>query len=94
MKLAARGGPIIAAAPGPAAWRHHEDALAERVTTLHSTASQALAGERNAGVLSRIAAGDLTGAVAALTAWCADHLIAIRAGDGDAAPAGGGDTAE
>jgi DNA-binding CsgD family transcriptional regulator len=94
VRLAARGGPIVALAPGPAAWRHHEDALAERVTSLHSTASQALAGERNAGVLSRIAAGDLTGAVAALTAWCADHFIAVRAGGGDAAPAGGGDAAE
>ena len=88
MKLPARGGPIVAAAPAPAAWRHHENALAERVTTWHSTASHALGGERNAGVLSRLAAGDLTGAVAALTAWCADHLIALPAG-GDALPAGG-----
>ena len=74
MKLSARGGAIAAVVPGPVAWRRHEDALAERVTTLHGAASHALGGERNAGVLSCVAVGDLTGAVAALTAWCVDYL--------------------
>jgi len=71
VKLSARSGAIAAVVPGPA-WRRHEDALAERVTTLHGAASQALGGERNAGVLGCVADGDLTGAVAALTAWCVD----------------------
>ena len=42
MKLSARGGAIAAVVPGPVAWRRHEDALAERVTTLHGAASHAL----------------------------------------------------
>lgn len=79
MKLSARGGAIAAVVPGPVAWRRHEDALAERVTTLHGVASHALGGERNAGALSCVAVGDLTGAVAALTAWCVDHLTTFSA---------------
>jgi DNA-binding CsgD family transcriptional regulator len=72
---APRQGEVIAAvAPRLVAWRRHEDALAERLTTLHGAASHAMVGQPNAGVLSCIAAGDLTGAVAALTAWCADNL--------------------
>jgi DNA-binding CsgD family transcriptional regulator len=79
VKLSARGGAIAAVVPGPVAWRRHEDALAERVTTLHGVASHALGGERNAGVLSCVAVGDLTGAVAALTAWCVDYLTTFSA---------------
>ena len=79
MKLSARSGAIAAVVSGPTAWRRHEDALAERVTTLHGAASHALGGERNAGVLSCVAVGDLTGAVAALTAWCVDHLTVLAA---------------
>jgi DNA-binding CsgD family transcriptional regulator/GAF domain-containing protein len=60
----------------PAAWRRREDALAERLTGLHAAVSQTLGGERNARVLERVAAGDLTGAAAALTAWCADRVTA------------------
>ena len=67
------------------AWRRHEDALAERVTTLHGVASHALGGERNAGVLSCVAVGDLTGAVAALTAWCVDYLTTFATSGEDAA---------
>jgi DNA-binding CsgD family transcriptional regulator len=74
----------VAVMPGPAAWRRHEDVLAERVTTLHGAASNALGGERNAGVLSRVAVGDLTGAVAALTAWCVDNLITFATSGEDA----------
>jgi DNA-binding CsgD family transcriptional regulator len=83
VKLSARGGAIAAVVPGPTAWRRHEDALAERVNTLHGAASHALGGERNAGALSCVAVGDLTGAVAALTAWCVDHLtvLAVRGED-------------
>lgn len=84
MKLSARGGAIVAVVPGPTAWRRHEDALAERVTTLHGTASHALGGERNAGVLSCVAVGDLTGAVAALTAWCVDYLTTFATNGEDA----------
>ena len=83
MKLSARGGAIAAVVPGPA-WRRHEDALAERVTTLHGTASQALGGEPNAGVLSCVADGDLTGAVAGLTGWCVDHLTTFATSGEDA----------
>jgi len=71
--------------PGPTAWRRHEDALAERVTTLHGAASHALGGERNAGVLSCAAVGDLNGAVAALTAWCVDYLTTFVTNGEDAA---------
>lgn len=87
MTLSARSGAIAAAGPTPAAWRRHEDALAERVTTWHGAASQALGGERNAGVLGCVAAGDLTGAVAGLTAWCVDHLTTLATGGEDATPA-------
>jgi len=79
VKLSARGGAIAAVVPGPTAWRRHEDALAERLITLHGAASHALGGERNAGVLSCVAVGDLTGAVAALTAWCVDYLTTFSA---------------
>jgi DNA-binding CsgD family transcriptional regulator len=81
VKLRARGGAIAALAPEPAAWRRREDALAERLTTLHGAASHALGGERNAGVLGCVAAGDLTGAVAALTSWCVDHLTVATSGE-------------
>jgi DNA-binding CsgD family transcriptional regulator/GAF domain-containing protein len=84
VKLSGRGGAIIAVAPGPAAWRRHEDALAERIKALHGAASQALAGERNVGVLSRIVDGDLAGAVAALAAWCVDHLTYLETSGEDA----------
>src|ERR1700735_1008463 len=70
--------------PGPA-WRRHEDALAERVTTLHGAASQALGGEPNAGALGCVADGDLIGAVAALTGWCVDHLTTVATSAADAA---------
>jgi DNA-binding CsgD family transcriptional regulator len=83
VKLSARSGAIAAVVPGPAAWRRHEDALAERVTALHNAASQALGGERNAGVLSCVAVGDLPGALAALTAWCVDHLTILAASGED-----------
>jgi DNA-binding CsgD family transcriptional regulator len=83
VKLSARSGAIAAVVPGPAAWRRHEDALAERVTALHDAASHALGGERNAGVLSGVAVGDLTGAVAALTARCVDHLTVLAASGED-----------
>jgi DNA-binding CsgD family transcriptional regulator len=83
VKLSARGGAIAAVVPG-AAWRRHEDVLAERVTTLHGAASHALGAEQNAGVLSCVAAGDLTGAVAALTACCVDHLSTFAATGEDA----------
>jgi DNA-binding CsgD family transcriptional regulator len=76
VKLTARGGSVAAAAATPAAWRRREDALAERVTALHAAASQALGGEQNVGVIARVVAGDLAGAVAAMTAWCADRLTA------------------
>jgi DNA-binding CsgD family transcriptional regulator len=75
----------VAVVPGPAAWRRHEDALAERIKTMHAAASQALAGEQNVGVLSRIGDGDLSGAVAALAAWCLDHLTYLGTPGGDAA---------
>jgi DNA-binding CsgD family transcriptional regulator len=84
VKLSGKGGAVVAVAPGPAAWRRHEDALAERLTVLHAAASHALGGEPNVGVLSRVVAGDLTGAVAALTAWCADHLTSFPTGSEDA----------
>ncbi|MGD0609676.1 MAG: hypothetical protein ABSA53_39665, partial [Streptosporangiaceae bacterium] len=84
MKLSARSGAIAAVVPGPA-WRRHEDALAERVTTLHGAASQALGGEPNVGVLGCVADGDLTGAVAALTGWCVDHLTIFATSGEDAA---------
>jgi DNA-binding CsgD family transcriptional regulator len=87
VKLSARGGAIVAMVPGPAAWRRHEDALAERVTTLHGAASHALGNERNAGVLSCVAVGDLIGAVAGLTAWCVDHLTTFATSGEDATPA-------
>src|SRR5260370_16493490 len=70
--------------PVRAAWRRHEDALAERVTALHGAASHALGGERNAGVLSCVAVGDLTGAVAGLTGWCGDYLTAFVTNGEDA----------
>jgi DNA-binding CsgD family transcriptional regulator len=82
VKLSARGGAIAAAVPGPA-WSRHEDALAERVITLHGAASHALGGERNAGVLGCVANGDLVGAVAALTAWCVDHLTTFASSGED-----------
>ena len=84
MKLSARSGAIAAVMPEPAAWRRHEDALAGRVTTLHGAASDALGGEWNAGVLSCVAVGDLTGAVAGLTAWCVDHFSTFVASGEDA----------
>jgi DNA-binding CsgD family transcriptional regulator len=68
---------MVATAATPAAWRRREDALAERVTTLHTAASQALGGEQNVGVIARVVAGDLAGAVAAMTAWCAGRLTAV-----------------
>ena len=83
MKLSARSGAIAAMVPGPA-WRRHEDALAERVTTLHGAASQALGGEPNAGALGCVADGDLIGAVAALTGWCVDHLTTVATSGEDA----------
>jgi DNA-binding CsgD family transcriptional regulator len=83
VKLSARSGAIAAMVPGPA-WRRHEDALAERVTTLHGAASQALGGEPNAGVLGCVADGDLIGAVAALTGWCVDHLTTVATSGEDA----------
>jgi DNA-binding CsgD family transcriptional regulator len=76
VKLPGSDGSIVSAAVTPAAWRRQEDALAERITGLHATASQALGGERNARVLDRMSEGDLAGAVAALTAWCEDRLTA------------------
>ncbi len=84
MRLPGKGGAVVAVMPGPAAWRRHEDALAERVTILHGAASHALGGEPNVGVLSRVVAGDLTGAVAALTAWCVDHLTSFATSAEDA----------
>src|ERR1700738_5174628 len=69
--------------PGPA-WRRHEDALAERVTTLHGAASQALGGEPNAGALGCVADGDLIGAVAALTGWGGGHLTTVATSGEDA----------
>jgi DNA-binding CsgD family transcriptional regulator len=74
VKLAGPGGPVVSAAVMPTAWRCQEDALAERIITLHAAAAQALGGERESHVLDRVAAGDLVGAAAALTAWCADRL--------------------
>ena len=74
MKLAGPGGPVVSAAVMPTAWRCQDDALAERIITLHAAAAQALGGERESHVLDRVAAGDLVGAAAALTAWCADRL--------------------
>jgi DNA-binding CsgD family transcriptional regulator len=67
------GGPL-ATAPSPPAWRRQEDALAERIVSMHDTTAQALGGEPNVGVMSRVVAGDLTGAVAAFTAWCVTRL--------------------
>jgi DNA-binding CsgD family transcriptional regulator/GAF domain-containing protein len=75
------GGPIVSAAVKPTAWRRQEDALAERLSGLYAAASQSLGGERNAGVLDRVTAGDLTGAVAAMTAWCADRLATAPGAD-------------
>jgi DNA-binding CsgD family transcriptional regulator len=74
MKMSGKGGATLATAPVPAAWRRHEDALVEQVLTMHNRASQALGGEQNVGVLSRLLSGELAGAVAALTAWCVEHL--------------------
>jgi DNA-binding CsgD family transcriptional regulator len=76
VKLPGPGGPTVSAAVTPAAWRRQEDALAERITGLHTAASQALGGERNPRVLDRMAAGDLVGAIAAMAAWCADRPAA------------------
>ena len=84
MKLPGKDRALVAVAPGPVAWRRHEDALAERVTILHGAASHALGGEPNVGVLSRVVAGDLTGAVAGLTAWCVDHLTTFATSGEDA----------
>jgi hypothetical protein len=70
-------GPIVSAAVTPAAWRRQEDALTERITSLHAAVSQALGGEPNALVLDRVTAGDLAAAVAALTAWCTGRLTAV-----------------
>jgi DNA-binding CsgD family transcriptional regulator len=88
VKLPGPGGPIASAAVTPTAWRRREDALAERIIGLHGGASQALGGERNALALDRMAEGDLAGAVAALTAWCADRLIVARASLPEAFPPG------
>jgi DNA-binding CsgD family transcriptional regulator len=91
VRLPERGGSVISAPVTPTAWRRREDVLAGRVAALHDTASQALGGERSAGVVSRLSAGDLTGAVAALAAWCAGHLPAAGALSRDASatlPAG------
>jgi DNA-binding CsgD family transcriptional regulator len=74
VKLPGPGKPIVWGSVAPTAWRRQEDALAERIIGLHAAVSQALGGEPNAGVLDRVAEGDLTGAVAALTAWSADRL--------------------
>jgi DNA-binding CsgD family transcriptional regulator len=79
VKLPERGGSVVSAPVTPVAWRRREDALAGRVTALHDAASQALGGERNIAVTSRLNAGDLTGAVAALAAWCAGRLPAADA---------------
>jgi DNA-binding CsgD family transcriptional regulator len=88
VKLPGPGGPIASAAVTPAAWRRQEDALAERIIGLHAGASQVLGGERNARVLDRMAEGDLAGAVAALTAWCADRLVVAHASLPDSSPPG------
>ena len=47
VKLPGPGGPVVSAAVMPTAWRCQEDALAERIITLHAAAAQALGGERN-----------------------------------------------
>lgn len=74
MKLSERGDSIAVTPAIPAAWRRREDTLAARIAALHERASQALGGEQNIAVASRLNAGDLTGAVAALGAWCADRI--------------------
>jgi DNA-binding CsgD family transcriptional regulator len=65
---------LIAPALTPKSWRDNEDRLAEELTAMHNAAAQALGGEQNVGVLSRVLAGDFTGAVAAFTAWCIAHV--------------------
>ena len=75
MRPSGRGGAVVAVAPRPAAWRRHEDALAERILALHGAASHTLQGEQNVGVISHVLAGDLTGAVAALTVWSRTTLL-------------------
>ena len=60
----------MTASPTTPSWRRHEDALAEQIIALHDTAAQALGGQPNIGVRSRVLAADLTGALAAFTAWC------------------------
>jgi DNA-binding CsgD family transcriptional regulator len=80
VKLPERGGSVVSAQVTPVAWRRREDALAGRVAALHAAAAQALDGEQNVGVLSRLSVGDLTGAVAALAAWCAGRLPSADAG--------------
>ena len=82
------GGPVASAAVTPAAWRRQEDALAERITSLHAAASQALGGQRNALVLDRVTAGDLAAAVAALGAWCAGRAAAVSACPPGSSPPG------
>jgi DNA-binding CsgD family transcriptional regulator len=72
----------------PAAWRRQEDALAERITSLHAAASQALGGQRNALVLDRVTAGDLAAAVAALAAWCTGRVAAVAAYPPGSSPPG------
>jgi DNA-binding CsgD family transcriptional regulator len=87
VKLPERGGSVISSPVTPAAWRRREDVLAGRIAALHDTASQVLGGERSVGVVSRLSAGDLTGAVAALAAWCAGHLSPADALSRDASAA-------
>jgi DNA-binding CsgD family transcriptional regulator len=74
----------VAVTPVPAACRRHEDALADRIAAMHGAASQVLNGEQNVGVLSRLLSRDITGAIAAFTAWCVSHLTNSTA-DGDEA---------
>ena len=56
--------------------------MAERITRPARHGVGYVEGEKNVGVISRLIDGDLTGAVASLTAWCVDHLTAATAPTG------------
>jgi DNA-binding CsgD family transcriptional regulator len=63
--------PVVSVPVTPAAWRRREDAIASRVAALQDDAARVLGAEGSGWVASRLSAGDLTGALAALAAWCA-----------------------
>jgi DNA-binding CsgD family transcriptional regulator len=82
-RWAAPGG---APATWQAEWACREEEAAARITDLYATALRTVGGEHDLGVLARVAAGDLVGAVAALIAWCEGVLPRADRGE---LPAGG-----